>query len=46
MCISDCGLIQGEPELIGQRGGPGQDIPELVELFLSGAFPNRPCEFS
>ena len=36
----------GQAELLGQRRQPGQDVAQLVELFLRRALPRRPGQLS
>jgi len=45
-CISGCGLIERESELIRERSRPRQDITQLMQLLLSRALPNGAGEFS
>lgn len=39
-------VLQGEPQLLGQRGQPGQHIPQLVELFSRAALAHGLGQFA
>ena len=39
-------VLERKTELVGQRGQPGQDVTELVELLFRRAFADRLGEFA
>ncbi len=40
------GVVEAEPELMGERGDPGDDVAEFVQLLVRGALPSSLGEFA